>query len=166
MTNKKISLYSFILFLASVWWGWTVLIDFVVVKTIFSHIDIFFKAGNIGVALFSQLNELEILVSTFILALISFELKKNKMIKVEFIISCLCWLITIIYFSYLTPKLVLLTELWEKAELMGLSSIAGIPDIQQEHQFYHRVYIIFDTIKLVLLSGFIFLGIWKQEKWD
>jgi hypothetical protein len=68
------------------------------------------------------------------------------------------------YFSYLTPKLVMLTELWKKTDLMGITSVSGIPDVQQEHQFYHRLYISLDTVKLILLGTMLGLGIFKAEK--
>jgi hypothetical protein len=68
------------------------------------------------------------------------------------------------YFSFLTPKIIELTDLWRKADLMGTVAVHGIPDIQLEHQYFHNFYIGIDAFKLLLLTAMPVIGIWKQEK--
>ena len=147
------------------WWGWTVLVDFFIIRTVFANLDSFFQAGNIGIAVFSKLNNLEVIVSTILVALLSFQMTKNKKILPMLIMSLIAWAVVMTYFTYLTPKIVELTDLWKQTDLMGISAVAGIPDIQQEHQFFHRLYIGLDSFKLLILSAMILFGIWKDEQW-
>ena len=51
-----------ILILVSIWWGWTAIIDFAVVPTVFAIVNDFFNAGELGIALFSKLNLLEVII--------------------------------------------------------------------------------------------------------
>ena len=147
------------------WWGWTVLVDMFIIRTVFRTIDNFFEAGDLGIAVFSKLNNLELLVSTFLVALLAFQVSKNKKAMPYLIMSIIAWIVAMTYFSYLTPKLVELTELWKKTDHMGVAGTSNIPDIQQAHQYYHNFYIGLDAFKLILLSFMIFLGVWKQERW-
>jgi hypothetical protein len=137
----------------SFWFGWTILIDFFVVPTVFEKIDQFFLAGDLGIALFSKLNNLEVVTGSFILSGLVFRKLSTKKDIVQFILALLLMGIALTYFTYLTPKITDLTELWKKAEATGSFAIAGISDIQQEHQFYHRLYIWLDCFKLFLLSA-------------
>lgn len=164
MTLKNY-LYSKVLILLSIWWGWTVLVDFFVIPTVFRNIDSFFTAGNLGILVFSKLNGLELIVSSFILGFISFHLVRNRKGIILLIISVLLWLTAMTYFFYLTPKITELTELWQQADLIGLTGLKGIPDLQQAHQFYHRLYITIDTVKLILLSVMMSVMVIKKEKW-
>ena len=165
MTNKRLT-YSLFLVLVSIWWAWTVLVDVFIIRTVFQTIDNFFLAGDLGLALFSKLNNLEVVVSTLLIAILFFQTKKNKNSIFLLILSVMTWLIAMTYFSYLTPKLAYLTELWKKSDLAGLTSMYGIADVQQEHQFYHKIYIGLDSIKLILLTILLTLGIVKQDKWS
>ncbi len=158
--------YSFFLVLCSLWWGWTVLVDFVVIRTVFAVVTSFFEAGDLGVAVFSRLNDLELVAATGILALVCRELRRGKKLLPHLALALVAWAIAVTYFAYLTPKLVALTELWKKTDLMSITAVAGIPDVQQEHQFYHRLYIGLDTVKLVVLTGLIALGVWREDRWS
>lgn len=144
--TKKIALV-----LVSIWWGWTVLIDFAVVPTVFRTINDFFNAGELGIALFSKLNIFEVIISSGLVVVSGLLLKQNKK-KLPLILSCLCFAIVMFYFAYLTPKIIYLTDLWKEADAANQIGIAGIADIQQEHQFYHRIYVAVDTVKLLGLT--------------
>lgn len=163
---KKSYVYSLFLVLASAWWAWTFLVDIFIIPTVFRSIDNFFQAGDLGIAVFSKLNTLEVLVSSVLLGMLAWQTKKNKKTTVLLVTSVIVWAIALTYFFYLTPKLITLTDLWKQMDLMGLTSAAEIPDIQQEHQFYHNLYIRLDMLKLFLLSFLIGFGIWKQDKWS
>jgi hypothetical protein len=150
---------SIVLVLISIWLGWTVLVDFFVVPTVFRTISNFFEAGDLGIAVFSKLNNLELIVATIILGLLSLEIKKNK---VFFILSILTWSIVMFYFSYLTPKIITLTELWKTAESTGTLGVSGIADIQATHQTFHKLYVGLDSVKLLLLSALMGMSVWKK----
>lgn len=164
MTKNRFVFSTFLL-IVSMWWGWTVLVDMFIIRTVFATIENFFQAGDLGIAVFSKLNNLEVIVSTALVAILSYQFTKNKKVLPLLIMSVVAWIVAMTYFAYLTPKLVYLTELWKKTDLMGLAGTSAIPDIQQEHQFYHRLYIGVDSFKLVLLTVMILFGSFKQDKW-
>lgn len=157
MTNK------FILVLVSIWWGWTALIDFAVVPTVFRIVDSFFNAGELGIVLFSKLNLLELIVSSLLIVVTAFHLKKTSKGKIQFLLACCAWIIVMVYFSYLTSKITTLTDLWKEAELTNQIGIAEINDIQQEHQFYHRIYVGLDSLKLLILSLILGISFFRKE---
>jgi hypothetical protein len=146
------------------WLAWTILVDFFIIRTIFQTIDNFFQAGDLGIALFLKLNNLELILSTILVGIYFLLIRQKKNVLSLFILSLMCWGIVMFYFSYLTPKLVMLTNLWKTTDLMGISGVNGIADIQQEHQFYHRLYISLDAIKLLLLGAMVTIGLIKAEK--
>lgn len=164
MTKSRFVFSTFLL-IVSMWWGWTVLVDFFIIRTVFANIDNFFQAGNLGIAVFSKLNNLELIVSSILVGVLSYQMTKNKKVLPLLVMSVVAWFVAMTYFAYLTPKLVTLTDLWKQSEVAGAVSSGNITDIQQEHQFYHRLYIGVDTFKLVLLSVMILFGSFKQENW-
>lgn len=141
------------------------IIDFAVVPTAFRIVKDFFNAGDLGIALFSKLNHLEILVSTCLIVLTSFQMKRNKAAWPFFLLSLVLFSIAMFYFSYLTPKIIHLTELWKQADATGALGIAGVADIQQEHQFFHKLYIKIDAVKLLILTFLLGFGIYRENKW-
>ncbi len=145
--TKKIALI-----LVSIWWGWTVIIDFAVVPTVFKIINDFFNAGELGIALFSKLNTFEIILSSLFIVVSAIHLKNSGRGKIQLGLAVAAWMIVMFYFSYLTPKIIHLTDLWKEAETVQQLGIAGINDIQQEHQFYHRMYVGLDSLKLLILT--------------
>jgi hypothetical protein len=164
--KKKFIPYSIFILLLSFWLGWTLLVDFVVIRTVFSTISEFFEAGDLGIAVFSKLNNLEMIVSTLLLSLLSHQTLKNKKSLKLLVLGLLGWTIVMIYFTWLTPKLIQLTDLWKAADRMGAIGVSGIQDIQQEHQFYHKLYIRLDSLKIFVLSTLLGVGIWKNEEWE
>lgn len=163
--TKNRYVYSTFLICASLWWGWTFLVDMFVIRTVFATVSNFFEAGDLGIAVFSKLNNLEIIVSSFLVGLLSFQMMKNRKALPLMVMSIFCWIISMAYFVFLTPKLMTLTDLWKKADSAGTTAIAGISDIQQAHQFYHNLYIGLDSVKLLLLTVMIIYGMVKEEKW-
>lgn len=158
--------YAKVIILLAIWWAWTVLVDFFVIPTVFRTIDVFFMAGNLGIVVFSKLNNLEVIVSTALVAILTFQTRKNRKAFLLLSGSLVLWIIAMLYFTYLTPKITELTTLWKQADLVGSLGISHYPDIQQAHQFYHRLYVGIDTFKLLLLTVMLSYGVIKQEKWS
>lgn len=154
---------KFILIILSFWFGATALIDFAVVPTVFGTINDFFNAGELGIALFGKFNSIEVLLASTLLALSLIRFRRSKIAIIRLALILIGWSIVMIYFSYLTPKLTTLTELWKKADSLNSLSIGGISDIQQEHQFYHRIYVAIDTIKLIILATLLGLSVLNKE---
>lgn len=149
---------KFALVLISLWWGSTVLIDFAVVPTVFGVIDDFFNAGELGIALFSKLNKLEVVISSLLIVVSVFHLKITRSGKLQLALVLSAWVIVMVYVAYLTPKLTSLTGLWKEAEALNQVGISGISDIQQEHQFFHKIYVTLDSIKLLILTTLLGQG--------
>lgn len=164
MTKSRLN-YSAFLILVSMWWGWTILVDIFIVPVVFRHVDDFFKAGEFATSIFAQINILEIIVSSMLVGLMSFVTVKGRRMLPLFFITIVVFGISLTYFSYLTPKILELTGLWKQADLMGLVGIAGISDIQQEHHFFHNLYIILDVVKLLLLTIMLTFGITTKQNW-
>ncbi len=153
-----------ILIFSSIWWGWTALTDFAVVPTVFQIVPDFFVAGELGIALFSKLNLLEVIVASLLVGLSIFQIKKYHSGKLQLLCAAAAFIIVMVYFSFLTEKIVTLTELWKKADQSGQMGIAGIVDIQQEHQFYHRIYVGLDSLKLLFLTFIIAINLFRKDK--
>ncbi len=157
MTNPR--LRSLLLVIFSIWWGWTVLTDFFVVPSVFRIVPDFFVAGELGMTLFNKLNLLELILATMLLSLGAISPRS----KILLAISLLLVTIVTTYYFYLTPKIQTLTEWWKEAEGLGIISIHGINDIQQEHQTYHRLYVWIDAVKLLLLTSGLSFLIFKHD---
>lgn len=164
MTKSRF-LYSAFLILTSMWWGWTVLTDIFVVPVIFHHIESFFRAGEFAIAIFSRVNLLEVITASILISLTGHQTIQNRQTLPLFILAVICGAISFIYFSYLTPKILELTKLWETLDGIGLAGTTDIPDIQQEHHFFHNLYIKLDVVKLLLLTIMLTFGVLKKEKW-
>ena len=93
MTNK------IVLVLVSLWWGWTALIDFAVVPTVFSVINDFFNAGELGISLFTKFNLLEVVLSSLLIAVLSFHSKKTGKGIIQLALACSAWIIVMFYFT-------------------------------------------------------------------
>jgi hypothetical protein len=151
-------------FLSSLWLGWTILVDFFVVPTVFQQVPDFFVAGNLGVAVFTKLNRLEFPLASSLFALICLHIKQTKRQHYLAIISIVLLTIAGLYLFSLTPKITELTAAWEYAEKMGTLGQGG-QDVQQLHQSYHKTYIGLDTLKLLLISiQLIVLGLFLSRK--
>ena len=68
--------------------------------------------------------------------------------------------ISLIYFSYLTPKLEELTEMWKISEA---GKEIPVSDIQQEHQYFHRLYVAIDSVKILILIFMMGATVGKEE---
>jgi hypothetical protein len=156
---------SLVIALSATWLGWTVLVDFFIVPTVFREIDDFFEAGFLGIAMFSKLNQLEVMTGFVLFALTSSCFKKGRSAQVATVLAFTLLGLSLYYLTFLTPQIIRVTELWKQTDLMGSDALAGISDPQQEHQFWHGLYIGLDTIKLGLLGILMSLGIVKGETW-
>lgn len=141
-----------ILCLALVWLALSSLVNFVVIPSVFSVVNDFFLAGNLGVTVFTKFNRFEFLFASTLVVLTLFEFKRTRQGLVPILISLLLLLISGSYLFYLTPKLSQLTTAWEYAQTMGTIGSAE-SDLQSLHMMYHRTYIGLDSVKLLLLAG-------------
>jgi uncharacterized membrane protein len=120
-------------------------------------INDFFNAGELGMSLFKKFNVLELL---FVLPLLVFEWRaKNKVTSVGVFIA---GIIILVYITYLTPKIEELSIWWKEADSQGIMGINGVKDIQQEHQFFHRLYVTLDTVKLLILSSVLGFKLFRR----
>ena len=164
MQIKRLS--TLFLSLTSIWIGWTVLVDMVIVPTVFRIVPNFFNAGDLGIALFSKLNQFEVVVATLNIVILAFALQKRKKVLPLLMLSILSFSIVMFYFSYLTPMITHLTDVWKQSDLAGIYNVPGIGDIQQAHQKYHRIYVGMDVLKLLILCFIWAMAFFQEEKWN
>lgn len=158
--NSRRLLSSSLLILLSLWIGWTALVDFIVVPGVFRNIDNFFEAGDLGIYLFQRLNSLEIVIGSAVVTLLCVIFRTNRRALPLLLGSLALMIIVLTYFTWLTPKIAELSELWKMSEA---GKTIAVLDIQQEHQHYHRVYVIMDTVKLLALLFMIVSTVGKEE---
>lgn len=162
MNSQKIVLSNIALATLAIWLGLSLFTDFIVIRTAFEITGDFFKAGDLGLLLFGKLNNFEVVFGSFVFIEVILNPHKSKLINFSVLILVLSLLgIALFYFSYLTPKIATLTELWKEVDRLGVLGLGGIPDVQSEHQFYHRLYIGLDSLKmmtLAILLGFKIIG--------
>jgi hypothetical protein len=153
MNRKSEILHNLAIAILAIWLGLSIFTDFVVIRTVFEVINDFFKSGDLGIALFGTLNRFEIIFASFLFIEVILNPDKSKLINFSILILVLSLVtISLFYFSYLTPKIATLTEIWKESEKLGVNSLRGITDIQAEHQFYHRLYIGLDFLKMMVLA--------------
>ncbi len=140
---------KFLLILTTIWLTMTATIDFLVLPTAFRVIKNLLLGGNLGIALFSRFNPLEMLFSLTILILMAVTEVQAKVAKtLALILSGLLVAISFIYYFFLTPKIVMTTRVIESLE--GKTSEA-MAQAQLDHQFFHHLYVRMDSVKLVCL---------------
>ena len=139
-----------ILCLSLIWLSLSSLVNFVVIPSVFSVVNDFFSAGNLGVTVFTKFNRSEFLFASALVVLTLFDFKRTRSGLIPVLVSLLLLLISGSYLFYLTPKLSQLTTAWEYAQTMGTIGQAE-SDLQSLHMMYHRTYIVMDAVKLLLL---------------
>jgi hypothetical protein len=144
-------------YLLCIWLGQTILIDLFLAPKIFQIIPDFFLAGNVAVAIFQKMNVIELLISGFCFSSTTLLLTKNSKYKWPFLFGVLLIAIVCFYNFYLTEKIKMLADLWQYSEMTQTNSLENGFDVQQEHQFYHRIYVATDVVKIILISIQIFL---------
>jgi hypothetical protein len=147
--------------LASSWWMMTIVADLIVAPAIFRVVENFFNAGDLAMLLFSKITVVEMIVASLVLAL-SVMIHKSQKSTSLLIIFSICWVLTLFYVFYLIPKIVDVAEVWKKSDSLGLAGMGDIKDAQQEHQFFHRMFIVLDGLKLSLLSMALGLRIFRK----
>ena len=155
-----------ILILSLIWLALSSVINFVIIPSVFSVINDFFLAGNLGITVFTKFNRLEFLFANIIFIFTLYLFKQKKRGYLPLLISILILLISSTYLFYLTPKLTQLTGAWEYAQTMGTIGEAE-SDLQTMHRMYHRTYIVLDTVKLILLlvlSGLMALPLFRNSR--
>jgi hypothetical protein len=144
-----------ILLLITAWLSTTLMIDFFIVPSIFRIIPDFFQAGELGAHVFSTYNRIELILISVIMSLVALSAKKNIYGRWLLLLGFLLFVITLTYNFYLTDRMKEIAAIWEYAEQTGQVGAPGLPDVQQTHQAYHRVYVVLDSIKIFLLIGCI-----------
>jgi hypothetical protein len=145
-----------ILCLSLIWLSLSGLVNFVVIPSVFSVVNDFFSAGNLGVTVFTKFNRFEFLFGSALVVLTLLDFKRTRSGLIAVLVSLLLLLISGSYLFYLTPKLSQLTTAWEYAQTMGTIGSAE-SDLQSLHMMYHRTYIVMDTVKLLLLLALVIL---------
>lgn len=135
----------------SAWFFLSVFIDFIVVPGAFKIVGDIFKAGNLGITVFTAFNKFEVLFGA-ILVFSYFKAPDVKYRKVKNVIVKIVTSIAIYYYWYLSTKIADLTKVLIAGGEQKLVAVA-----QKDHNFYHNLYVKLDAVKILLLFVLIFL---------
>lgn len=145
MEQNKIQKLFLIIF--SLWFGMTIMVDFVAIPQAFRTLPNKEMAGQLGVKVFSIFNWFEVVfalpifTSAFFLKFASC-MKKRAYAAIAVTLMAL----SISYFYHITPAIVDLST-----QMHSLTDSNAIAAVQTQHDFYHKLYVKLDGLKLILL---------------
>lgn len=146
MRSLKMAIVS----LSSLWFGMTAAVDFVAVPLVFTTLSSLEQAGKLGMAVFGRFNTIEMFISTLILAL-SFMLfakqRNGKWGATWLLLSILVAALALIYSFYLTPMIGFLAREMHQFPLESEPYLK----VYEQHQFFHKLYVKLDSVKLLSL---------------
>lgn len=125
----------------------TLVVDFISVPLVFKSLASKEEAGKIGIKIFSRFNWFEVIygivlfVSAFLIKFHS-PMKKNAYA----VVAVTLFALSISYFYYITPTIVELS-----GQMHSLSAGQELEAVQKSHDFFHKLYVKLDTLKLILL---------------
>lgn len=161
MNRVKSFMVLMILPFLTAWFFMTVLVDIVAIPTVFKNISNMQEAAKIGMTLFGKFNYLEMFLGMAILMGTSLMKKKSK---IMIVLAALLLFFSIIYTFFMTP---MIAHNSIQLHLIAATDLQ-YEILQKEHRFYHELYRILDTIKLILLLGFsgfvIYFNIKRMDK--
>lgn len=148
MKKIKIVLDELVLPLLLSWFLMTILVDIIVIPTVFRNISSIQEAGKIGMTVFGRFNWIEVVMSSLILIGVTTRAHRSR------------WAIALAAFLFchvLNYALVMTPTIAEATRLIHQTNSADpmFAVLQTKHAFYHTLYRYLDTTKLLLLLGFI-----------
>lgn len=146
------------------WFATSCLIDFVAVPTVFRTVSKLTEAGAVGMTIFSKYNVVEVLCGLVILIYAL----KSAMIKgigrkVFALFSVVVFGIALAYQFHVSPKIIQINTERAQYEMESVE----YQKISVEHNFYHKLYVRMDSVKVTLLLIMMimaFLRLPKGEK--
>ena len=149
----------FIFALCVGWLSMSCLIDFVAVPIVFRTVSKLYEAANVGIRLFSIFNPIEFVFSLILISFAFLALRKrpSKVKKIQLAFSFFLLFIAASYTFHITPMISTLSE--QKREL-DMESEAYVK-IEQQHNFYHHLYVKMDSVKVILLL--IMVGLYSRQ---
>ncbi|GAB4015481.1 MAG: hypothetical protein Fur0010_14570 [Bdellovibrio sp.] len=156
MKNYKIHL----LVISSLWMGMTMSVDFVAVPLVFQTLTSLQEAGKLGIAVFSKFNSIEIFLSMvlFIASILEFLKNKNGRWPMTWVLfSILLTSLAVLYAFYLSPRIAFLGNEMHQFPLESEPYLV----VYKEHQFFHKLYVKLDSLKLLLLLTMI-VSCWRK----
>jgi len=148
------SLKTIILIVSSMWFGMTAAVDFVAVPLVFTTLTSLEQAGQLGIAVFSRFNTIELLLGTIMLALsmlLFFKEKNGKWSITWVLLSVLVASLAITYSFYLSPMIGFLGREMHQFPLESEPYLK----VYEQHQFFHKLYVKLDSVKLISLLVFM-----------
>ena len=140
--------------------GWlvsTALVDFFTIPTLFrSGID-FYQAGEIGMSLFKKFNYLEIFLGLGL----SFGLWNTLAHKFSRVVLVVLSMLPFLYAFYFTPSI---SARYVKMKEVEQTNPTLYQELFDAHQFFHKLYVQIDGVKLILLVIIFALLLFKNKK--
>lgn len=134
------------------WFFLTIFVDIFTVPTVFRTIKDIPVAGQVGIKVFSAMNNFEIIFAiTTLIGSFSFY-KHTRSIKwLVFALPLMIW--SLFYKYFMTPKIANTTFEINQTDVMDPMYAV----LQSTHAYYHNLYRYFDTSKLIFLLIFIII---------
>ncbi len=154
--NKKLIAHSLSAFLFF-WLGFSLFIDLVGVRLIFTQIEDVMMAGKLGGSFFYRFNQIESVLG--LLIILGLFVKKSS--KIALGCAILATLIALSYLFHISP------EILRNSELYG-GVLSGVIQDDKNYgdifYFYHELYIKLDIVKIVLIGASLGLLIKEELK--
>lgn len=145
---KKYAQFFLPAFLSS-WILLTITVDFIAIPTIFRTLKDVNLGGAIGIELFPKVNFVEVILACGLIICLfySLSIKTRLFDRFVMVMGFFLALLSIFYFTFLSPEIKTLTL--EMSNKMG--DFSALPSLSVQHQFYHKLYIKLEGLKLLIL---------------
>lgn len=147
----------------SAWLFLSIFIDMFVIPGAFKIVGDVFKAGTLGIAVFSSLNKFEVFFGVaLVFGLVRGKKEGFKWHTVQDILAKILTTLAVAYYYYLSPKISILTD--KLISFKGNAQDAAYVAINTDHQFYHNLYVKLDVFKIIILLFLLVLQFMPVEK--
>lgn len=147
----------------SAWLFLSIFIDMFVIPGAFKIIGDVFKAGTLGIAVFSSLNKFEVFFGVaLVFGIVRGRKEGFKWHMLQDILAKALTTLAVVYYYYLAPKITTLTE--KLVSFKGNAKEAAYIAINTDHQFFHNLYVKLDVVKIIILLFLLVLQFMPVKK--
>ena len=158
MSKFDYFLVRFLVMFLAAWFFTTIVVDFVAVPNVFRTVTNLEEAGKVGIKVFTTYNFLE-LSFAFLAGFMFWKLPaQNKTLWIGRVLAVVLIFQVLFYILFLNPNII---EYSRQMHEIGIGN-EGYEFVEDQHQFYHHLYVRMDGFKLFAL---LFLQILSLVSW-
>lgn len=152
-------LMRFLFMFLAAWFFTTIVVDFVAVPSVFRTVTNLQEAGNVGIKVFTKYNVLELILGIAATGIFwKLPSENKKTLWTCRILSSLLVVLILFYMLHLNPNII---KYAGQMHEIGIGN-EGYEAIEDQHRFYHHLYVKLDGFKLFSL---LFLQIIAVISW-